>query len=392
MAWNEPGNNSGNNGNKDPWGGRNNNNGDGPPDLDEVIRNLFGAFGGKKKRGGGNGGASGGSGPSFTPIFMVVLVVAALFFAIKGFGVVNEQERAVVLRLGKYVDTKGPGWRWNPPLIDQVFTENVTRVREWSTQEEMLTQDLNIVDIKLSVQYSIMDAKDFVLNVKSPEISLQQAANSALRHVVGSEQMHDVLTEGRAAIAIEVRNRLQDYLEDYTTGILVDKVNIEDSNPPRAVQDAFDDVIKAREDEERFQNEAQAYANAVVPEAEGEAERMKAAAQAYKEEVIAKAEGEAERFELLLGEYEKAPEVTRRRLYLETVQDVLASSSKVMVDVEGGNNMMYLPLDKIVESSGSTSTSTRRGFTRQEVEQLTNHIKNEILNELPANNSRRSGR
>lgn len=391
MAWNEPGNNSGNNGNKDPWGGRNNN-GDGPPDLDEVIRNLFGAFGGKKKGGGGSGGASGGSGPSLTPILMIALVIGVLIFVVKGFGVVNEQERAVVLRLGKYTDTTGPGWRWNPPFIDRVFTENVTRVREWSTQEEMLTQDLNIVDIKLSVQYSIMNARDFVLNVKSPEISLQQAANSALRHVVGSQQMHDVLTEGRAAIAIEVRSRLQDYLDDYTTGILVDKVNIEDSNPPRAVQDAFDDVIKAREDEERFQNEAQAYANAVVPEAEGEAERMKAAAQAYKEEVIAKAEGEAERFELLLGEYEKAPEVTRQRLYLESVQEVLGASSKVMVDVEGGNNMMYLPLDKIVESSGSTATNARRGMTRQEVEQLTNHIKNEILNEIPANNSRRSGR
>ena len=403
MAWNEPGNNSGgnnsgnngnDNGNKDPWGNRNNNN-DGPPDFDEIVRNFIGMFTGKKK-GGGNGGGfgSGGNkgGGSITPFIIIGLILGALIFAGKGFGVVNEQERAVVLRFGLYTETKGPGLRWNPPLIDTVFTENVTRVRLWSTQEKMLTEDLNIVDIKLSVQYSIDNAEDFVLRVKSPEESLQQAANSALRHVVGSTKMHNVLTEGRAAVAVEIRDRLQDYLTAYTTGILVDKVNVEDANPPREVQDAFDDVIKAREDEERFQNEAQTYSNAVVPEAEGEAARIKEVANAYKEEVIAKAEGEAKRFELLLAEYKKAPQVTRERLYIEAVQDVMANSSKVMVDVEGGNNMMYMPLDKLVEGATTAAGATRRGFTRQEIEQLTNHIKGEIMSDLPVNASRRSGR
>lgn len=407
MAWNEPGNsggssgNDGNNdggnkGNKDPWGNRNNNNNsDGPPDFDEIVRNLFGAFTGKK--GGGNRGSGGGGSNSngslpLVPMMILVAVIIVVAFIGKGFGVVNEQERAVVLRFGSYVETKGPGLRWNPPLIDKVFTENVTRVRLWSTQEEMLTKDLNIVDIKLSVQYSIDSAEDFILRVKSPIDSLQQAANSALRHVVGSALMHDVLTEGRAAIAIEVRSRLQEYLNAYTTGILVDKVNIEDSNPPKQVQGAFDDVIKAREDEERFQNEAQSYANGVVPQAEGESARMIEAARAYKDEVIARAEGEANRFELLLAEYKKAPEVTRQRLYLETVQEVMEKSSKVMVDVEGGNNMMYVPLDKLMDSSNMAASEGRRGFTRQEIEQLTNHIKSEILNDLPDPTSRRSGR
>ena len=383
MAWNEPGNN-----NKDPWGNQNKG-GDGPPDFDEILRNLFGKFGGGKK-GGGSGQPSSGS---FFVMIMVAVIVAAVFYVGKGFGVVNEQERAVIFRFGLYKETKGPGLRWNPPLIDTVFTENVTRVRLWSTRELMLTQDLNIVDIKLSVQYSIDSAEDFVLRVKSPEESLKQAANSALRHVVGSALMHDVLTEGRAAIAIHVRDRLQQYLNDYTTGILVDKVNIEDSNPPKDVQDAFDDVIKAREDEERFQNEAQSYANSKVPEAEGEAARLIEAARAYKEEVIAKAEGETERFELLLAEYQKAPEVTRQRLYLSTMQEVMAASSKILVDVEGGNNMMYLPLDKLVDAgNASTAGKIQRGFTRQEIDQLTSHIKNEILGELPSSTSRRSTR
>ncbi len=389
MAWNEPGNNGGD---KDPWGNnRKNNNGDGPPDFDDIMRNFFNALTGKKGGSGGSGG--GGSSVSVMPILIIGLVILSVFYIAKGFGVVNEQERAVVLRFGSYHETKGPGLRWNPPFIDTVFTRNVTQVRQWSTQEEMLTEDLNIVDIKLSVQYSIDSARDFVLMVRAPEESLQQAANSALRHVVGSRLMHNVLTEGRAEMAIEVRARLQEYLNSYTTGILVDKVNIEDSNPPNDVQDAFDDVIKAREDEERFQNEAQAYANKVKPEARGESQRMIEEASAYREEVIARAQGEAQRFELLLSEYAKAPEVTRRRLYIDTVQEVMAASSKILVDVEGGNNMMYVPLDKLVDNNNSGTDSSRRNFSQREIQQLVEHIKGEVLSELPANTtSRRSVR
>lgn len=355
MAWNEPGNN-----NNDPWGNRNRNNGgkkDGPPDLDEIIRKTFGRFlGGGNGGRGGSSGSGGGSSAAF--VVGVVAAVLALFYFVQGVGIVNEQERAVVLRLGEFKETRGPGFRWNPPLLDRVFTVNVTQVRTWSAKEQMLTKDLNIVDIKLSVQFSIDSARDFVLNTKNPEQSLQQASYSALRHVVGSTVMHEVLTEGRSRIAIEVEDRLQSYLDIYTTGINVQKVNIEETNPPREVQWAFDDVIKAREDEERYKNEAQGYANDVIPRARGRAQRMVEEANGYRDQVIAQAEGETARFTALLVEYRKAPDVMRERLYLDTMQEVLTSASKVLVDVEGGNNMMYLPLDKLME--GNTRAANRR--------------------------------
>ena len=256
-------------------------------------------------------------------------------------------------------------------MIDSVYPVNVTKVAEWTTNEQMLTKDLNIVDIKISVQFVINDAQAYVLNVRNPIRSLEQAANSALRHVAGSTLMHDILTQGREQAAIDVLGRLQTYLDVYQTGITVETVNIEDSNPPQQVQAAFDDVIKAREDEERYKNEAQTYANGIIPEARGFAQRTIEEATAYKEQVIAKADGEAQRFKYLLTEYQKAPEVTRQRLYLDAVQDVMSNSSKVMIDVEGGNNMMYIPLDKIM-SSGSTSSA--RGLTNADIDMITNSV------------------
>ena len=394
MAWNEPGNN---NGNKDPWdtNRRRGNNGDGPPDLEQVFKNTFGKLFGGKGGGTGSGGGASGTGPNTKIVLLVVAVLIVGFYIFRGVGIVNEQERAVVLRFGKYLETKGPGLRWNPPFIDDVFTENVTRVRSWSTTEQMLTKDLNIVDIKLSVQFYIDSAEEFILKVKNPEISLEQAANSALRHVVGSTVMHEVLTEGRSQLAIEVQERLQNYLTNYTTGIRIEKVNVEDTNPPKEVQSAFDDVIRAREDEERYKNEAQAYVNDVIPNARGGAQRMVEEAMAYREEVVARATGESERFSMLLTEYNKAPEVTRQRLYLETMQDVLGNSSKVVVDVKGGNNMLYVPLDKIMESQdrvpSTTTTASRRGSASaaSEMDDLATRIAEKVMEQASAVNSRR---
>ncbi|BFM18227.1 FtsH protease activity modulator HflK [Maricurvus nonylphenolicus] len=344
MAWNEPGGN-----NQDPWGGKRGN--DGPPDLDEALKKfqekINGLFGGSSGGGAGGSGAPGLSGASIVFLLVALVVVYAAF----GVYQVNEQERAVVLRLGVYSETKQPGLRWNPPLIDSVTVVNVTKVRLHSSKGQMLTEDLNIVDVNLSVQYKIADASEFVLKVRNPERSLAEATDSALRHVVGSTEMHEVLTEGRARIAIEVQQRLQEYLDDYQTGIQINTINVEGTSPPREVQAAFDDVNKAREDEERLKNEAEAYANGIIPEARGKAQRVIEEANAYKAQVVAQAEGEAQRFEKLLTEYKKAPKVTRERLYLDAVQQVMANSSKIMVDVEGGNNMMYLPLDKIVSQS-----------------------------------------
>lgn len=382
MAWNEPGGNN----DKDPWGGNRGN--DGPPDLDEVIRNfqnkISGLFGGK---GGGNGTNNGRNEGGFNgTILIFALVVVAIIYVFAGIYQVDQKERAVVLHLGKYSETKGPGLHWNPPLIDSVSKVDSLSLQEWSTGQQMLTKDLNIVDIRMSVQYSRIDPKAYLLEVRDPEMSLQQAANSALRHVVGSSPMHNVLTEGREQIAVEVRELLQLYLDNYKTGINVDKVNIEEADPPKEVQAAFDDVSKAREDEERLQNEAQTYANGIIPKARGEAQRVIEQATAYKEQVIAQAEGEAKRFEYLLAEYKKAPEVTRRRLYIDTVQEVMENSSKVMVDVEGGNNMFYMPLDQIVKA---TRSSTAKAATPQDVDAIVDQVMNQLRSEAAAQQSRR---
>jgi membrane protease subunit HflK len=331
MSWNEPG--GGNKGPRDPWGGGN----QGPPDLDEAFKKLQQQFaslfgggrGGSNGKGPAKGGLSGG-------LIGVVFGGALLVWGLMGFYQLDEQERAVVLRFGEYHATLTPGLQWNPPVIDEVITVNTTKVRAAGLREVMLTQDENIVEISMSVQYVIANPQDFVLQVRDPEVSLQHAAQSALRHVVGGTTMDLALTEGRAAIGLDVRDRLQQYLNDYTTGIQVSKINIDESKPPAQVQGAFDDVIKAREDEERVKNEAQSYANGIVPEARGGAQRVLEESNAYRDQVIARADGEAQRFDQLLTEYRKAPAVTRERLYLDTMQEVLANTNKVMVDVDGG--------------------------------------------------------
>ena len=385
MAWNEPG--GGGNKPKDPWGG-----GDqGPPDLDEALKKmqekLGGLFGGR----GGKGGSGSGGGPNISGALLLVVAAGALLaWALFGFYQVDQQERAVVLRFGKYHDTVQPGLEWNPPLVDEIIKVNVTKVRSASFREIMLTQDENIVEVNLSVQYVIDDTEKFVLRVRDPERSLQHATQSALRHVVGGTDMDLVLTEGRAQIAIEVQDRLQQYLDAYETGIRVSKVNVDDSQPPTQVQAAFDDVIKAREDEERVKNEAQAYANGIIPEARGQAQRQFEEAGAYKEQVIAQADGEADRFNKLLAEYRKAPVVTRQRLYLDALQSVYSNSNKVMVDVEGGNNVMYLPLDKMTSGSGS-STSGSLNVDSSNIRELTNAVTEQLRRDAAAAGSRNRG-
>jgi len=364
MAWNEPG---GNGNNHDPWSGGGDNRGkrggkdQGPPDLDEAMRKLQdrigGIFGGGKKRGGFGGGAGGKGGSS--GFFVVLVVLAALFWAGMGFYTVDQQERGIVLRLGKYHDTVQPGLQWNPPLIDEVIKVNTTRIRTYDHRSLMLTEDENIVDVDMTVQYVVADPIMYILKIRDPSDSLAQSSESALRHVVGTSEMHGILTEGRDTLALQVQARLQRYMEDYSTGLQISKVNIKNAQAPRQVQDAFDDVIKAREDEQRVINEAQAYANGIIPEARGQAQRLMEESNAYREEVVAKATGEASRFTALLTEYAKAPEVTRERLYIDALQDVLGRTGKVMVDVEGGNNMMYLPLDRLTEQQSGRETSGR---------------------------------
>ncbi len=389
MAWNEPG--GGDNKPKDPWGGGGNNN-QGPPDLDEALRKLQEKFSGLF--GGGSGGSSGGgsSVPALSGALIGAIVVGAVvIWAVMGFYQVDQQERSVVLRFGKYYETAQPGLQWNPPLIDQVITVNTTKVRSASLREIMLTQDENIVEVKLSVQYTIDDPAKFVLKVRDPERSLQHATQSALRHVVGGTDMDSVLTSGREKVAIDVDERLQEYLNLYETGILVSKVNVDESKPPTQVQGAFDDVIKAREDEERVKNEAQAYSNGIIPEARGAAKRQTEEAEAYKSEVVANALGEADRFNKLLTEYNKAPQVTRERLYIDAIQDVYSNTSKVMVDVEGGNNMLYIPLDKLAEQAKSKA-STSSSVNASNIRELTNAVTEQLRRDAAASSRTRGGR
>ena len=370
MAWNEPGGNK----DKDPWG----NNDQGPPDLDEAFKNLrnnvTSLFGGGRQRPGSGGGSGLNRG-----VLAVAVAIVLIAWGLLGVYTVDQAERGVVLRLGKKLDeVVMPGLRWNPPLIDERFIVNVEQVRSIAHDAEMLTEDENIVRVNMKVQYKIGNIQDYVLLVNNPENSLRQAMESALRHVVGSSEMHGVLTEGRAELAIDVEQRLQGYIDTYGTGLQIEQVIIEDTQPPEAVKEAFDDVIKAREDEQRFRNEADAYANKIVPEARGEAARQIEEANGYREQVIAQANGEAERFNKLYAEYELAPEVTRQRLYLDSLESVMKNSTKVMVDVDGGNNLLYLPLDKLVQQSPATTTG--RGVN------VDDRIRQGIIDELNRRN------
>lgn len=375
MAWNEPG---GNGNDQDPWGGGNRRGDQGPPDLDELIRKVRERMGGVF--GGAGGGSSSGGTGSALPIY-VVLVGLLILWAVLGFYRMEEAERGVVLRLGKSHDVVGPGLHWNPAIIDRIYRVNVTKVRSHSHKALMLSEDENIVEVSISVQYRVLDPRKFVIDVRDPEISLEHAAESALRHVVGSSEMHDVLTEGRAILARDVHTRLQSYLDNYGTGLEVAQVNVESTQAPKEVQAAFDDVIKAREDEQRVRNEAEAYANGVIPEARGKAQRIIEEANGYRDEVIARAEGEADRFTKLLAEYQKAPEVTRNRLYIETIESVIGNTSKVLLDVEGGNNMLYLPLDRLT-SAPQSSVVTQGGRVDEIDEHGIKALTDRIMDEL----------
>ena len=334
--------------NKDPWGNKND-----APDFDELMKKFSSILGGKKSsnNGSGSGGSDGGFKFPSSKIFLYALFGFSIVYASQCIYQLDASERAVILRLGEFYEEQEEGLNFRLAGIDERFIENVSLTRRYTQTNSMLTKDENIVDVTVSAQYRIANLKDFVLNVKDPEGSLRNAIESALRHVVGDNTLDQTLTVGRENIAQEVQTRLQAYLDLYQTGLLVQQVNIEKTDPPAAVKNAFDDVVAAREDKERLQNEAERYALTIVPEARGQAQARIRGAEAYAEEVVSKAEGETDRFNKLLEEYSKAPEVTRDRLYLDALQSVLSNSTKIMVDVEGGNNLLYLPLDKIMEEN-----------------------------------------
>ncbi len=364
MAWNEPGGS----GNKDPWSGKSGGDQQGPPDLDEVVRklqeSLGGLFGGKKRpsapepddQGGGPGGGRGGGFPSLPggglngKVFGVLGGILLVVWLLSGIYIIQPAERGVVLRFGAYAYMTEPGPHWRIPYpIEEVVKVNVDEISSFTHKASMLTQDENIVELELTVQSRIQDAADYLFQDQTPEKTLRDATETEVRKTIGASKLDFILTEGRGAIAVSIKDRVQNLMNQYKTGLEVTSVNMQPAKPPEQVKDAFDDAIKAREDKERLENKAEAYANEIVPQARGEAARMEADAKAYRDRVIASAEGESARFLSVLGEYAKAPEVTRERLYLETMEKVLGESNKVLLDVkEGANSLVYLPLDQLI--------------------------------------------
>ncbi|MCK2041815.1 FtsH protease activity modulator HflK [Chromohalobacter sp. TMW 2.2308] len=434
MAWNEPG--GGNQ--QDPWsggggrrgsgnGGGNGGNNQGPPDLDEALKKfqdkLSRLMGKRGKRGSdGNGGGSGGKGNPFI-LPGVLVIIALVIWAGSGFYVVDQSERGVVLRFGKYHDTVSPGLHWSPTFVDQVTRVNVTEVRSFRQDASMLTSDTNIVTVRLSAQYQVANPRDYVLNVRDPEQSLRNALDSTLRHVVGASGMQNVLTStteveevkqideggkvpdmpetvedpselpvvtmtppvpdsllsGREELGPEVAKRLQESLDAYGLGLRLQTVNLESTQAPEQVQDAVDDVIRSREDRQRLINEARAYENALQPRTEGEAQRFIEEATGYRNTVVSDAEGQTNRFLAVLDEYQQAPDVTRQRLYLDTVSEVLGNNRKALIDVGSQNNsMIYLPLDQLGKPRAGSGSDADSQDIRQ-LESVSQQVQNEPL-------------
>ena len=337
MAWNEPGN-SGKD--RDPWGNKGKN--QTSPDLDKVLRNflqkLSALLGGRRP-----GGDVGGLGIS------LVLMVAVVAWVISGFYTIREAERGVVLRFGKFYQSVEPGLRWKATFIDQVIPVDVESVRSLPAAGFVLTQDENVVRVEMDVQYRVSDARKYLFSVTNADDSLSQATDSALRYVVGHTTMDEVLTRGREKVRQDTWQELEKTIEPYDMGITVVDVNFLPARPPEEVKDAFDDAISAQEDEERFIREAEAYAREVEPKARGQVKRLEEEAQGYKQQIVLKATGEVARFNEMLPQYLAAPQLTRERIYLDTMEEIYSKVNKVVVDLpEGNNSMIYLPLDKLV--------------------------------------------
>jgi len=349
------------------WGKRPN---QGPPDLDEIWREfnrrLGGLFG---RRGGGNGDGGDPQGPDARTVGggagLLVGLIAAVWLA-SGFYIVYEGQNGVVLRFGKFVQLTEPGPRWHLPYpIESAEVVNVKGVRSVEVgyrnnvkskvlkESLMLTDDENIVDVQFAVQYVLKSPTDYLFKNRAPEDSVLQAAETAIREIVGKSSMDFVIFEGRAEVAARAHKLMQEILDRYDTGISIQKVTMQNAQPPEQVQAAFDDAVKAGQDRERQKNEGQAYANDVIPKAKGMAARLQAESEGYRARVVERAEGDAARFRQIVAEYNKAPQVTRDRLYIEAMQQIFTNTTKVLVDQKGSNNLLYLPLDRIVQMTGA---------------------------------------
>ncbi|MFP1902453.1 FtsH protease activity modulator HflK [Lonsdalea quercina] len=359
MAWNQPGNNGQD---RDPWGSSNKNSGNsggnnkggrdkGPPDLDDIFRKLSKKLG---EQGGGKNSSSGGSGfGSGGRILGVVAAIAVVIWAASGFYTIKEAERGVVTRFGKFSHLVSPGLNWKPTFIDDVRAVNVESVRELATSGVMLTSDENVIRVEMNVQYRVTQPEQYLFSVTNADDSLRQATDSALRGVIGKYTMDKILTEGRTIVRTDTQRVLEETVRPYNMGITLLDVNFQAARPPEEVKAAFDDAIAARENEQQYIREAEAYANEVQPRANGQAQRILEEARAYKTRTVLEAQGEVARFARVLPEYKAAPEITRERLYIETMERVLSSTRKVLVNDKGGN-LMVLPLEQMLRGQNNT--------------------------------------
>jgi membrane protease subunit HflK len=381
MAWNEPGGDK-----NDPWKNRGGKE-QGPPDLDEVLKNLFSKFS-------KSGGSGGGSGKSYTGLGLGLLVaIIIVIWGLSGFYTIKEAERGVILRFGENTGQLAqPGLSWKMTFIDEIIPVNVQNISSLGSSGSMLTEDENMVRVEMEMQYRIADPYLWIFSVVSPETSLSQALDSAIRYVVGHMKMDDILTDGRETARQRVRDELNSIVGAYNMGVSVIDMNFKDARPPQEVKAAFDDAIAAQEDEVRFIREAEAYAREIEPRARGQVNRMNEEAQAYKERSILEAQGEVARFEELLPQYLAAPTVTRQRIYLETMEQVFSTTTKIIVDTEGSGNMLYLPLDKIMDRTSAQSRA-QRAQDRNTLEGLRNSpAAEELLNRTQDNNTRGNNR
>ncbi len=392
MAWNEPGKDDKKD--QDPWNKNDKKNEQGPPDLDVVFQKISGFLGGLFGKKSTQGPSSGNSGNGGKVVAIAILSIIAIVWFASGWYTIKESDRGVVLRFGAYHSQVEPGLHWNPKFVDQIIPINVEAFRTLPTSGFMLTEDENIVQVSMEIQYRIVEPEKYLFSVTNADNSLLQALDSSLRFVIGHSTMDDALTTGREVVRQETWEMLNKIIESYHLGIQILDVNLQQTRPPEQVRDAFDDAIAAQEDEERFVREAEAYEREKEPIARGQVKRIEQQARSYEEGIILEAQGAVAKFNQLLPEYQANPEVTRQRLYIETMEKVLGNASKVLIDNKAGGNLTFLPLDKLMDKSNNTTRLPVETEieTRSREDQKADLDERAAINERASRSSRTTGR
>ena len=381
--------------NENGWGARDNKNQEqSPPDIEEVFNNLLKKLGGGNKKGGSNNTSP--NMPSFNlgKILPIAAVIGGIIWGASGFYTIKEAERGVTLRFGEFHSIVQPGLNWKPTFVDKVIPVNVEQVRELKTQGAMLTKDENMVKVEMTVQYRVQNPEKYLFSVSNADNSLGQATDSALRYVIGHMTMNDVLTTGRAVVREDTWKALNDIIKAYDMGLEVIDVNFQSARPPEEVKDAFDDAIKAQEDEQRYIREAEAYAREKEPIARGDAQRIVEEATAYKDRVVLDAQGEVERLQRLLPEFKAAPDLLKERLYIQTMEKVMANTPKVMLDSSNGNNLTVLPLEQLMgkKATKPVTTTSESAVTSAPVSTQERRVETQVAQPVQSNEGIRQGR